>query len=199
MSQIGEMHIIKSNNRGFAPQRGLPVAETFSDAKFARFTLAKDSVRATIFGSTGIRGRIRPMPSRIAKAIEGAAFLGLLTATPALAASFTFNNPGLRTVSSRHCRGPPAPAISKPRPRTISLSAQRPRSPARPSQVCSRRERRLRTSLMWKSSFTISSRWIRPILRRGTCLPGLARPPMSRSPPLPANLPRAPSRLLLRS
>jgi hypothetical protein len=32
------------------------------------------------------------MPSRIAKAIEGAAFLGLLTATPALAASFTFDN-----------------------------------------------------------------------------------------------------------
>ena len=32
------------------------------------------------------------MPSRIATAIEAAAFLGLLTATPALAAPFTFNN-----------------------------------------------------------------------------------------------------------
>jgi PEP-CTERM motif len=32
------------------------------------------------------------MPSRIAKAIEGAAFIGLLTATPALATSFTFDN-----------------------------------------------------------------------------------------------------------
>src|SRR5215469_6613592 len=34
----------------------------------------------------------RRAPRRIAKAIEGAAFLGLLTATPALAASFTFDN-----------------------------------------------------------------------------------------------------------
>jgi len=32
------------------------------------------------------------MPPHIAKAIEGAAFLGLLTATPALAAPFTFDN-----------------------------------------------------------------------------------------------------------
>ena len=32
------------------------------------------------------------MPSRIAKATQGAAFLGLLAATPALAASFTFDN-----------------------------------------------------------------------------------------------------------
>src|SRR6478609_4450450 len=39
-----------------------------------------------------LRRRTRPMPSRIAKVIEGAAFLGLLTATPALAASFAFDN-----------------------------------------------------------------------------------------------------------
>ena len=48
------------------------------------------------------------MPSRIAKAIESAAFLGLLTATPALAASFTFDNgspDGLIATLSRPAGG----------------------------------------------------------------------------------------------